>query len=448
MKNIAIILFLLLEISSITNAGEGLSGIPDMKSPGDMLFISNAGQIEDDKSNKDNDIKFYTSSSNVRVFFSKCSFNYVFYKNPPAADSSREATVYRMGLSFINCNKDAEIIGEGQSGAYFNYYTSAVPNGITNVKAYEKIIYKNIYDNIDLAIYGVNSQGIKYDFIIHPGGSPDDIILEYGPETKLELNEESGLTVYNPLTEIEEAKPYAFLERDNKEQISCSWDIINENRVKFHVGEYNPATTLIIDPNVIWASCLGGGYDDHGYSIDIAPNNYFIVSGRTNSFDFPLSAGAYQPDKGGDYDAFIAYFDYDGKLQWATFLGGRESEFIGSIKIDYNFNPVVTGWTWSDDFPVTNNAFQTIYGGDDTDGFLAKFDRNGKLLWSTFCGANGVEHFYGLDVAATGNIAIGGWTSSNTFSVPEQAYQTINGGAEDAIILNSAVMVILFGAHT
>lgn len=54
------------------------------------------------------------------------------------------------------------------------------------------------------------------------------------------------------------------------------------------------------------------------------------------------------------------------------YLGGSGSDYGDDIVIGGDGGIYVVGDTSSTDFPVTPSAFQTTYGGGDSDCFLAK----------------------------------------------------------------------------
>ena len=123
-----------------------------------------------------------------------------------------------------------------------------------------------------------------------------------------------------------------------------------------------------------WSSYLGGSAIDtiHGIAIDASGNVY--VAGWTTSTNFPVTAGAPQTVIGGGSDAFVARFGPDGTtLPFATYLGGVAVEDAKGMGVDASGNVFVTGDTESSNFPVTEGAFQTHYGGGLIfDAFVAK----------------------------------------------------------------------------
>ena len=123
-----------------------------------------------------------------------------------------------------------------------------------------------------------------------------------------------------------------------------------------------------------WSSYLGGSDSDaiDGIAVDASGNAY--VAGWTTSTNFPVSAGAPQTVIAGAGDVFVARFGPDGTtLPFATYLGGVASDTGYGVAVDASENAITTGYTQSSNFPVTEGAFQTHYGGGLIfDAFVAK----------------------------------------------------------------------------
>ena len=54
-----------------------------------------------------------------------------------------------------------------------------------------------------------------------------------------------------------------------------------------------------------------------------------------------------------------AYGPQGGARVWSTYLGGNDDEYAGDIALDGAGNLLVTGYTESINYPVTGGAFQT-----------------------------------------------------------------------------------------
>ena len=105
--------------------------------------------------------------------------------------------------------------------------------------------------------------------------------------------------------------------------------------------------------------------------------------GSTSSTDYPVSADASDPTfNGGSADAFISQLNAAGSaLPFSTFLGGSLSEQATDIGRDSAGNLYVTGITFSQNFPATTGAFDTIFNGDPSifwgDAFVTKVSLTG-----------------------------------------------------------------------
>jgi hypothetical protein len=66
-------------------------------------------------------------------------------------------------------------------------------------------------------------------------------------------------------------------------------------------------------------------------------------------------------------------------------LGGSGQDFALAVTSDAQGNTYVAGLTYSPDFPVTPQAFQTKFG-QTCDAFVAKLGPDGKVIWSTYLG--------------------------------------------------------------
>jgi hypothetical protein len=163
-------------------------------------------------------------------------------------------------------------------------------------------------------------------------------------------------------------------------------------------------------------------------TVDAAGNSYVV--GNTNSSDFPTTAGAFDSTQNGGSDAFVAKFNPEGTLAWATFLGGGGNDSARDVAVDAAGNVYVTGSTSSADFPTTAGAFDTtLASGDDV--FVAKLDPAGSsLTYSTYIGGasgtpgtTGSDFGHAIAVDASGNAFVTGLTVSTDFPTTAGSFQ-------------------------
>ncbi len=123
---------------------------------------------------------------------------------------------------------------------------------------------------------------------------------------------------------------------------------------------------------------------------------------------------------------------------WGTYLGDSGDNWVNThnLAIDGQGNAYVSV-TSNSGFPTTAGAFQTVYGGGNSDIAISKFDwATGALIASTFLGGSGGDNPDGIYVDASGNVFITGETGSTDFPVTSgTAYQSQNGGSHDAVVV-------------
>jgi hypothetical protein len=230
--------------------------------------------------------------------------------------------------------------------------------------------------------------------------------------------------------------------------------------------------------SLIFSTFLGGGSDgttvsgyEYAYSLAVDGNGDICVTGSTSSPDFPV-VNAFQPVHApGTYrnpldrfpirlyfnsDAFVAKLKGDGsELVFSTFLGGTAGINQGyqgndsgqSIAISGNGDIYLTGSTASIDFP-TANPLQPANGGSGNDVFIAKFDRNGSLISSTYFGGSSTDYGRAISLDGAGNVYLLGETFSTNFPTVSPLYPTYAGNVDLFVAkLNPTMSAILYSTY-
>lgn len=193
-------------------------------------------------------------------------------------------------------------------------------------------------------------------------------------------------------------------------------------------------TTLSQDIQLNYASFIGGsGYENiTSFVIDELGNVY--ATGTTDSNNLPTTTGAHQPDYGGgSFDAFIVKFNTNHNIEWCTYFGGTNEDFI--LAIDYaNETIFFTGYTDSGSGIASQGSFDTSYAGD-ADCFVASMNTEGEVLWATYYGGAGSDLGYSIKVTQNNEIIVGGETSSATGIAFSDVFQPTLYGETDALLL-------------
>ncbi len=80
--------------------------------------------------------------------------------------------------------------------------------------------------------------------------------------------------------------------------------------------------------------------NDYAHGIAIDSDGAVFIAGYTESPDFPITPGAFDPSyNGGDFDAFALKLNESGSaLDYATYLGGNDTDWGAAVAID-TFGP-------------------------------------------------------------------------------------------------------------
>jgi clostripain len=188
--------------------------------------------------------------------------------------------------------------------------------------------------------------------------------------------------------------------------------------------------------DLFYSTFLGGSSNDYGYSIAVDEGKATYVTGGTWSPDFPTIPGTIG-DYNGNSDVFIVKLDAMGHdLNYATFLGGGQSDEGFAVDVDSTGAAYVTGSTASTDFPATQNAFDSTYnGGGDT--FVVKLNTFGnQIAYATFLGGSGYDSGYshGIAVDTTGAAYVTSGTDTGDFPITMTAFDTTFNGVKDAFV--------------
>ena len=282
--------------------------------------------------------------------------------------------------------------------------------------------------------YNSTDKGAKYDFVVHPGADPKQIELVYSSSEQLKLDNEGNLIIQTEIGALTEGAPFSYIKKTAHEVIS-QFKVINEQHYSLGAAEYyqttvrfdfktqvsNLKSTLVIDPQLFWATFYGGNEGEMPFSIDTDNAGNVFVTGMVISPDFPVQdAGTFfQGNFGGSVDIFILKFSNTGVLLWATFYGGDGQDIGFAVATDGSGNVFITGETSSINFPVQNAGtfFQDTLASGYSDVIILKFDNAGNRIWATYYG--GLESEYASSIATdgNGNVFITGRTTSRDFPV-------------------------------
>jgi gliding motility-associated-like protein len=187
--------------------------------------------------------------------------------------------------------------------------------------------------------------------------------------------------------------------------------------------------------------------------IDIDHNNNIYIVSCTRSSDYPVTSNSFQTTYGGgDLDACITKMDNGlQNVIWSSFLGGENHDAGYSLALDSEDDLYVTGGTASNSFPTTTGAYQAIYQGGRSDGFVTKVSKNGQtMLNSSYYGSSTYDQSYFVEVDSQDDVYLFGQTEHTGTNFIENALWNIPGSGQFisklSPQLNNRVYSTVFGS--
>lgn len=410
-----------------------------------LLFVENAGQVVNTEGALQPDVLYTMEHGGLTVFVRNNGLSYQFEHSKysdgtdgtPLPDHiSRVRTFYashRVDLNLVGARTDATVTRE-QVNKYFEQFFLPQCQAGVRAATCERLTVHDVYPNIDWVLY-VKDGGLKYDFVVRPGGDPSAIAMRYEHMDGLELDAAGDLMLTTQLGTVRDSRPTVV---SDGRDLSARFVKNAEGHMTFAIDGYTPGSACVIDPSVIWAGYYGTSGTELGGSdvVTDASGNVYMC-GSTDAAGSVLNQGGYFTSNQGQSDWYIVKWGPGGAPRlWGTYYGGPQNEgffAFGDADIDAhlaicngaNAALYFTGTTAS---TSTGAPFATLNTGAgacaSSHAFIIKFLLNGTFQWSRFYGGNtpcGLGDFgCGIAVdAGGGNIYVTGATMhSNTLVAP------------------------------
>ena len=334
-------------------------------------------------------------------------------------------------MRLLGGNPRAQIAASNQLPGRTNYLIGNDPTKWhANVPQYARVSYRDVYPGVSIAFYGVQRR-LEFDFILAPGASPAPIRLGVSGASRITLDDMGNLLLSSSEGDVLLNMPVAYQEEDGaRHPVEVHFVLGAHNEVGFRVGDYDRSRKLVIDPSVGYATYLGGAFEDEGNAIAIDSTGNAYITGETTSTNFPIVPGSYRTTNAGGLDVFVTKISADGStLLYSTYVGGSGNDAGNAIAVDSSGDAFVAGVTASTtDFPTTNGALQTTFGGGDLDAFVFELNPAGtSLTYSTYLGGTGDDAANGIALDSSRNSYIVGSTTSTDFPTHDAIQSSIAG---------------------
>ena len=349
-------------------------------------------------------------------------------------------------MRFSDASGHPDLVAENEVHGYYNYISGADSSTWqSRVPGYTSVRYEKVYPGVDLRVRETGGK-LEYDLLVSRGADLSQVNLLVEGSEGLELKSDGSLIIKTALGPLVQPPPdtWEVTATGQKNAVSCRYVLRGPDRFGFEAPSRDPTRALVVDPQLIWSTYLGGAttYEDvHFVGVDqsglvtVVGSMYTVVEPG----DFPTTVGAYlrtnPPENYGD--VFVTRLD-PGKtggqqLVWSTLLGfvGREApKPLAGID---NLGRVVVGMSLKNFQtcpPTTPGAFDADRSGADyrSDPYIMRLTDTGSSIdFATFLGGEqfgaGPQELCSLHVnPLTGIITLAGHTSAKDFPTTTGAF--------------------------
>lgn len=299
----------------------------------DMRFIENKGQFDGRNKQSGSEILYVVDNGAMQIFFTKQGVTYYFeekFRTPGRKKGDPNIPKYSKRyevkhFTWEGANPNVALKGEDKVSDYstYSFLTADKSSAYTynDIRGYKKLVYKNLYPNIDVEYVFHPEIGIKYSVILHPGADASQVKMKYNDATQLSINSAGRVILPTFKGAIIEHAPVTFYAQNNSESIPSQF-IQHDNTISFQLGNYNRSKTVVIDP---WVQTPALSNSNGVWECEKdASGNAYIIAG-----DAPMR---------------LRKYNSTGTLQWTynTPWDTTAGDWLGTLATDLAGNSYVT----------------------------------------------------------------------------------------------------------
>jgi hypothetical protein len=413
--------------SPLEEGGVFLSRVP-------AAFVPNLGQWE-------HPARFVARIGGASVFLEEAGFT---LSVPEPAEEPMRGTAVRMRFEGAGA---PERVGEGRLAGHHNYFLGSDPSRWrTEVPLYASIRYRDLYPGVALLCYERDGR-FEYDLVLAPGADLGRIGVTVEGADELRLGEDGALELETSRGTLRQPRPRTWeVDRVGEHSdLEARYELRGPHRFGFLVSGWSGENELVLDPGLAWSTFVGGADPDEPSELSVDSSGVVTIAGRTESSNFPVTLGAWDPTHNGgspgfQWDVFVTRLDPSlpaaAQLLYSTFVGGSLNELASGLAVDASGVVTITGLTGSADFPTTAGAWDTTFSGEDA--FVTRLDpalpTPAQLVYSTFVGGLSYDYSEALSVDVSGIVTIAGLTYSSDYPTTPGAWDTTFNGGADAFV--------------
>jgi len=188
------------------------------------FFVENKGQWP-------SDVLYLARLGGLDVWITKYGVNYNFFKleEIPSETKSEHSFSdkfrhkdymvlgHRVLVKLQGYNENPVREGKEKQEGYYNYFIGNDPSKYaTFVGLYKEAVIKNVYDGIDVRYY-FDGGMLRYDYIVHPGADPKQIVFKLEGSEATYVDEKGNLVFTTRFGEVLMTGLRVYQEKDGKE---------------------------------------------------------------------------------------------------------------------------------------------------------------------------------------------------------------------------------------
>ncbi len=277
-------------------------------------------------------------------------------------------------LKWIHSNPNKKIIVSEQTSDYHSYEAkqSGKLNSINFIKAYKKIVYQNIYPNIDFEFTFHPIEGLKYNIIVHPKANASLIKIQYSRNGSIDSAGNYVIsTKFGKFTDHAPISYYA----DKSENIQSKF-ILNGNILSFDLSNYDINKEIIIDPWIQTPSLLNS-------------NGVWECARDEGGIVYII---------GGDMPMKLQKYNSAGVIQWTYNTPWDTANYwLGTFATDLAGNSFITSGS------IAN---------------LKKVNSSGSVIWSSPSNIGGSDEYWNIAFNCDQTKLVVGGTTGSGFGIP------------------------------
>jgi hypothetical protein len=396
-------------------------------------FLPNKGQVRNVGGTSNQSIQFYSNGLGCPVYLQDTTIHFVRYTS--LSDSLYDAQ--RVDFKFGKTVNQNQWYPTNEMTHYVNFIQGHMNNYSYKTPVYNTVFNSGIYSGVDAVMTGTLN-GWKLNLVLQPTADSDNIEFEIGGQDSLAVDTLGNLHIYTNLGDFVFLAPIVKALNTTTGALSASpataaYELVG-NTLKLTVTQWSGTIAIEISPfeavsngggsdNMLWSTYYGGFGDEELTGVEMRPDGGFATCGYAMIGDFPLF-NQFQSIIQGEMCPVLASFNSQYNLDFSTYYGGVSAfEATGTDVVYLDQGRILmAGFTNAQNLPMAINPVYPIYDSSPNggiDGFLAMFNQEGELIWSTYYGTSGTnEVINDLTTDSNGAVFICGSGASGMQVVP------------------------------